>query len=831
MKYENIIQCQFSTKKEQAMHFHQDIEILYVLDGSLEIEYEEEKHFLGTDQFLLVNSNVRHAYHAVRESTDIQDRDARDTELPGGNIKGTDLPDRNISGDVLVGSLFIDNTMLTEIFGGEQQFFWCDSAREHSESYEKMRYYIRQIFNYYQTVEGQGIALRNSIYYQLIYLITTDFIVKKGMSKYESLRGIQDERLNEILSYIMTNYREPITLKELADRLFLSHTYLSKYIKNNFGMSFLKLLNNIRLDHAVSDLLYTDKTILKVAMDNGFSNQAGLNHAFRETYHMTPAEYRCQMAEKLGRGEEQENSAQVMERVEQYLASNLVRTSDAADSIVQEMEIDTTRKDKVKRNWSRIINVGEASDLLRFDVREHLQYMKEQLHFEYVRFWNLLADDMMIELKEKNSQYNFKLIDQIFDFLVKIGVKPHVELGFKGRDFFVERVDLKMLSLDLENQIDLIDKNRIFLEELIRHLTRRYGISTVEEWYFELEQNAVIQKKVPIDHYFEAFDAITEIFRTYAPNVKIGGAGFSMNYIGEEFPEVIAKWAKRKHRPDFISICSYPYLVKEHLLDAGRNPYSPDEDYLYHQIRRAKQVIKEAGFDVPEFFVTEWSSTLSNRNCLNDGCYKGAYVMKNLIQNYDEADAIAYWSATDIFAERIDSDELLFGGCGLISRDGIRKPAFFAFEHLVHLEKYFLGKSRNAIASGNGKGLFYICCHNYKHFNFRYYSLDENQIEIERQPRLFEDQEALQMSFKLHPVNNGIYQIKVFSVNQENGNVQNEWEKLGYFNALSVTEVQYLRTICQPGLTIRKAEAYDHTLVVETRLAAQEIQGIVISEL
>ena len=74
--------------------------------------------------------------------------------------------------------------------------------------------------------------------------------------------------------------------------------------------------------------------------------------------------------------------------------------------------------------------------------------------------------------------------------------------------------------------------------------------------------------------------------------------------------------------------------------------------------------------------MTEWSSTLSNRNCLNDGCYKSAYIMKNLIQNYDEADAVAYWIATDIFAERIDSEDLLFGGCGLISRDGIRRRCF-----------------------------------------------------------------------------------------------------------------------------------------------------------
>ena len=52
-----------------------------------------------------------------------------------------------------------------------------------------------------------------------------------------------------------------------------------------------------------------------------------------------------------------------------------------------------------------------------------------------------------------------------------------------------------MLSLDIRSQISLIGKNRGFLEELIKHLVRRYGISEVESWHFELEQNAVSRRR------------------------------------------------------------------------------------------------------------------------------------------------------------------------------------------------------------------------------------------------------------------------------------------------------------------------------------------------
>lgn len=159
------------------------------------------------------------------------------------------------------------------------------------------------------------------------------------------------------------------------------------------------------------------------------------------------------------------------------------------------------------------------------------------------------------------------------------------------------------------------------------------------------------------------------------------------------------------------------------------------------------------------------------------------------------------------------------------------QPRFFAYEHLHHLEKYILGRNQNAIVSYGGRGLFFICCHNYKCLNFQYYAQDESQIEIEYQSRLFEDNETLQMVFKLHNVNSGWYQIKIYSVNRENGNLQTEWRKLDYVNEFAIPEINYLNGICQPRMSIRRVETERNMIEVQTRLAAQEIQGIAVSEM
>ena len=61
-----------------------------------------------------------------------------------------------------------------------------------------------------------------------------------AVNQLESEVGVnacKDDRLNEIMNYIHTNYLT-VTLDELADEFHLSKPYLSKYIKEKSGMTF-----------------------------------------------------------------------------------------------------------------------------------------------------------------------------------------------------------------------------------------------------------------------------------------------------------------------------------------------------------------------------------------------------------------------------------------------------------------------------------------------------------------------------------------------------------------------------------------------------------------
>ncbi|HWT03968.1 MAG TPA: hypothetical protein VN256_27210 [Pyrinomonadaceae bacterium] len=81
--------------------------------------------------------------------------------------------------------------------------------------------------------------------------------------------------------------------------------------------------------------------------------------------------------------------------------------------------------------WEHTVGSDHAPVALRADWQSQLRRCRDELGFRYVRFHGLLSDDLgtLICHREK-FLYSFFNADQIFDFLLSIGMKPFVELSF-----------------------------------------------------------------------------------------------------------------------------------------------------------------------------------------------------------------------------------------------------------------------------------------------------------------------------------------------------------------------------------------------------------------
>ena len=84
-----------------------------------------------------------------------------------------------------------------------------------------------------------------------------------------------------------------MTLSALAEKFGYSEFHLSRKFREVSGMSFRDYLRYRRLAFALKDVRDTEKGLLEIAMDYGFSSNEAFTRAFREAYGVTPSRYRA----------------------------------------------------------------------------------------------------------------------------------------------------------------------------------------------------------------------------------------------------------------------------------------------------------------------------------------------------------------------------------------------------------------------------------------------------------------------------------------------------------------------------------------------------------
>jgi len=102
---------------------------------------------------------------------------------------------------------------------------------------------------------------------------------------------------------------------------------------------------------------------------------------------------------------------------------------------------------------------------------------------------------------------------------------------------------------------------------------------------------------------------------------------------------------------------------------------------------------------------TEWSSSYTAADPTHDSYHQAAYILEKLRQVKGAAQSMSYWVFTDIFEEPGPRFEVFHGGFGLMNTQGIKKPAYFAYQFLNALAPQELKNAdASSIATTDGKG-------------------------------------------------------------------------------------------------------------------------------
>jgi beta-xylosidase len=295
----------------------------------------------------------------------------------------------------------------------------------------------------------------------------------------------------------------------------------------------------------------------------------------------------------------------------------------------------------------------------------------------------------------------------------------------------------------------------------------------------------------------------------------IGGPGFFKFSDVESIKKILEKLALKCIRPDFLSFYIFS-SVQELADDTGRSDevqlWIKDDTFkritwIKNCVDNLRRDIRNGGRDgknsLPDiFYITEWNIDFSCRNLIHDSLLKASFILQNAIDSIDQVDVLSYWLASDISAEYTDSDAPLFGGPGLISRHGIRKPAFYAYQFLSKLGDKLLSKGNGYIVTAKSEHEFTAILFNYKYINSRFRFADQIRNMSGSFSGYLEDLENCFFSLEIHNIAAGRYKLRQHILNSHYGSVYDTWLGLSAVENLQCSETSWLERTCAPSLRI-----------------------------
>ncbi|HOS83809.1 MAG TPA: AraC family transcriptional regulator [Bacteroidales bacterium] len=119
---------------------------------------------------------------------------------------------------------------------------------------------------------------------------STDYTILA--SKQHTYDDVHNITINKVYEFIEQNYKDKITLEQIASHVNMTVISFSRLIKNRTGKTFIEFLNDYRIQISIRMLMESSKTISEITDECGFCNQANFNRFFKLKTGYTPSEYK-----------------------------------------------------------------------------------------------------------------------------------------------------------------------------------------------------------------------------------------------------------------------------------------------------------------------------------------------------------------------------------------------------------------------------------------------------------------------------------------------------------------------------------------------------------
>lgn len=458
--FELPIKISYLNIKNYPTHWHNSIEIIYVLKGSLQIKIDTDSFTLNEREVEIINSDESHEIQSLEDNK------------------------------VLIFN--IDPFFFEKYYKDINNIFFYttsnDDEDQNGSEYEELKTLLSQMLcEYVQKLEDYDEEIEELLITLLYHLVNNFHYLTYEK---EELKEKTDQlaRYHRISKYIYNNYNNNITLQEIAKKEFLSTHYLSHEIKYATGYSFTDLINLTRIEESIKLLLDSDMSISEISDEIGFSHVRYFNKNFKYYFGCTPLQYRKKYATTE---KEYDLSKQFVElslndalETLSYNLENYNRFN--FENKLWNIHVDVDKVlNPLEKDFKEYVNLGESFDLLIEDNKDILKEIQEEIHFEYGRLEKMFHSDMGVFLD--SDFYNWNKAKGVLEFLSNIYLKPLILLD--NLDYSLEKyINILSSFLDYFTELDIVEVSD-FKFQFDSRLSEdiKYNLRQYIKNYYELE--------------------------------------------------------------------------------------------------------------------------------------------------------------------------------------------------------------------------------------------------------------------------------------------------------------------------------------------------------
>ncbi len=618
-----------------------------------------------------------------------------------------------------------------------------------------------------------------------IMLTLVSYFQEENIADYRPLSQYSN-RMDRIVQMINANYHTPLTLKDLSEKEHLSIPYLSRLFKNEVGLGFSQYLSKVRFEHAVYDLINTNKPIYRLIEDHGFADSKTFIQIFKNQYHMTPSEFRKTHKTQHGTPNKQEsivrktNTKEVQVSTKELLPllAKIINTAEKPEPqdefIHIESQLINIHQNKFKDNipeQTYVIFIGDILELLKENVRNQLLHLKEVTPIQYVEVsylisGNIISPDILTDEDYPTySAYNNSDIAISFLHLNNISL--------------VSRIYHENVTNDLENYIYKI-------KQFIQHAICTYGVDYISSWKFVYYTE---NKHVNIHDYFEKFDLIKTTIQSINPNIKVGL--FYPAIEEDDFSEL------KNHQQALRTLDFFAFRANFHdlidKLDANFEILQNEITYIENKAKMLKHQLKHLNINIPTYLI-EWNTLTGNTRRTNGSYFRGALIFQTLIGVSRHVAAIGITLNTETQKETSTNYLINVNAIALYYIYLMPRPILFVLKFLHKLDGTIIAKGEDYLITEYQNG-YYIVLLNPSIFN-PYLSVEENMVSSFRRKKIV----------SITGIQSGIYQVKRHVFDQKHGALYNEYSRFKTRYGYDYEMIKDLQT------TIPELTVYDETI-------------------